>query len=195
LAAIRGDEILLHKLLDSGKVHVDCKDEDRATPVFIASQNGHRTVLMMLLAEGADPNACRIDGASPLWIAAQMGHDHICRLLLKNGARVDAVRCDGATPLFKAAHKGFSAVVNELLKYRPNLGLLPNGETPIHAAAMFGHLPVVKQLIAAGSDISWKNRDGLTPLQVARQQNYTSVTDYLEERRAIGTKYSNHRYS
>lgn len=126
--------------------------QDRATPVFIASQNGHRTVLHMLLIEGADPNACRIDGASPLWIAAQMGHDHICRLLLKNGARVDAVRCvsanssvysdvyfvsyakrlffafylqDGASPLFKAAHKGFSAVVNELLKYRPNLSLLP----------------------------------------------------------------------
>lgn len=52
---------------------------------------------MMLLAEGADPNACRIDGASPLWIAAQMGHDHICRLLLKNGARVDAVRCVSQT--------------------------------------------------------------------------------------------------
>lgn len=30
--------------------------KDRATPVFIASQNGHRTVLLMLLAEGADPN-------------------------------------------------------------------------------------------------------------------------------------------
>lgn len=60
---------------------------------------------------------------------------------------------------------------------------------------MFGHLPVVKQLIAAGSDISWKNRDGLTPLQVSRQQNYTSVSDYLEERRAIGTKYLNNRYS
>lgn len=27
LAAIHGDEILLRKLLDSGKVHVDCKDE------------------------------------------------------------------------------------------------------------------------------------------------------------------------
>lgn len=50
---------------------------------------------MQLLAEGCDPNVCRIDGASPLWIAAQMGHDHIVRVLLKNGARVDAVRCDG----------------------------------------------------------------------------------------------------
>lgn len=99
--------------------------QDRATPIFIASQNGHRAVLLTLLAEGGDPNICRIDGASPLWIAAQMGHDHIVRVLLKSGARVDAVRCDGATPLFKAAHKGFSAVVHELLKYKPNLYLLP----------------------------------------------------------------------
>lgn len=67
--------------------------QDRATPIFIASQNGHRAVLLTLIAEGGDPNVCRIDGASPLWIAAQMGHDHIVRILLKNGAHVDAVRC------------------------------------------------------------------------------------------------------
>lgn len=29
LAAMRGDEMLLRKVLDSGKVHVDCKDEVR----------------------------------------------------------------------------------------------------------------------------------------------------------------------
>lgn len=67
--------------------------QDRATTIFIASQNGHRAVLLTLLAEGVDPNICRCDGASPLWIAAQMGHDHIVRILLKNGAHVDAVRC------------------------------------------------------------------------------------------------------
>ncbi|XP_031624593.1 ankyrin repeat domain-containing protein 29 [Contarinia nasturtii] len=164
-------------------VHVNMKD--RATPIFIASQNGHRSVLLTLLAEGGDPNVCRIDGATPLWIASQMGHDHIVRVLLKSGARVDAVRCDGATPLFKAAHKGFSAVVHELLKYKPNLYLLPNGETALHAAAMFGHLDVVKQLVAAGSDITWKNQNGCTALQVARQQNFTTVVEYLEERRTL----------
>lgn len=67
--------------------------QDRATPIFIAAQNGHRTVLLTLLTEGGKPNVCRIDGASPLWIASQMGHDHIVRVLLKNGAHVDAVRC------------------------------------------------------------------------------------------------------
>lgn len=52
----------------------------------------------------------------------------------------------------------------------------------MHAAAMFGHLPVIKQLIAAGSDITQRNRDGLTAMQVARQQKYCSVVDYLEDR-------------
>lgn len=50
---------------------------------------------------------------------------------------------------------------------------------------MFGHLGVVKQLVAAGSDITWKNQNGLTALQTARQQNYLTVVDYLEERRAL----------
>lgn len=100
-------------------------------------------VLLMLLAAGANPDVARNDGATPLWIASQMGHDHIVKVLLQNGAYVDSVRCvssksyfpgkfsklslfqDGATPLFKASHKGHSQVVQELLKYRPNLGLLP----------------------------------------------------------------------
>uniref|UniRef100_A0A182NEL8 ANK_REP_REGION domain-containing protein n=1 Tax=Anopheles dirus TaxID=7168 RepID=A0A182NEL8_9DIPT len=156
--------------------------EDRATPLFIAAQNGHSLVLKLLLAAGASADAARNDGATPLWIAAQMGHDHVVKILLHNGAFIDAVRCDGATALFKAAHKGHSAVVHELLKFRPNLGPLANGETALHAAVMFGHLPIVKQLIAAGSDATIANQDGYTPLQLARQQKLASVHQYLKER-------------
>lgn len=31
LAALRGDDITLRRVLDSGKVHVDCKDEVKCT--------------------------------------------------------------------------------------------------------------------------------------------------------------------
>lgn len=156
--------------------------QDRASAAFIAAQNGHRTVLSLLILAHASMDIKRIDGATPLWIAAQMGHDHICKVLLQNGANVDTVRCDGATPLFKAAHKGHASVVTVLLKYRPNLGLLPNGETALHAAAMFGHMTVCKQLVAAGSDIMVKNQDGLTAMELAHHENYTSIRDYLRER-------------
>lgn len=57
-----------------------------------------------------------------------------------------------------------------------------NGETPLHAAALFGHLPIVKQLIGAGSDLVIKNQDGLTALQVAKQQKYVYVVEYLLEK-------------
>lgn len=156
----------------------------------------------MLLAAGANADVPRNDGATPLWIASQMGCDHVVKVLLQNGAYVDAVRNDGATPLFKASHKGHHAVVHELLKHRPALGVLPvrpiylklcstlfnsnfniqNGETPLHAAALFGHLPIVKQLIAAGSDLMLKNQDGLSAIQVAKQQKYIYVVEYLLEK-------------
>lgn len=54
---------------------------------------------------------------------------------------------------------------------------------------MFGHVDVVKQLVAAGSDLTWKNQHGYTALQVARQQNFTTVVDYLEERRALNRSH------
>lgn len=66
--------------------------KDKATPLFIAAQNGHYKVLVYLLAQGAEPDSRRTDGATPLWIAAQMGHDHIVTQLLKAGAFVDAAR-------------------------------------------------------------------------------------------------------
>lgn len=66
--------------------------QDKATPLFIASQNGHLDIIELLLNSGAYHDAARTDGASPLWIAAQMGHDHIVKILCRHGAKVDQIR-------------------------------------------------------------------------------------------------------
>lgn len=57
---------------------------------------------------------------------------------------------------------------------------LQNGESALHAAALFGHVPIVKQLIGAGADPALCNQDGLTPLQVAAQAKKSNVVDYLK---------------
>jgi len=55
-----------------------------------------------------------------------------------------------------------------------------NGESALHAAALFGQLPVVKLLIEAGADPTLCNEDGMTPLQVAIQAKKSYVVDYLK---------------
>ncbi|XP_069365833.1 ankyrin repeat domain-containing protein 29 isoform X2 [Maniola hyperantus] len=163
--------------------------KDKATPLFIAAQNGHEEVCLALLSAGASVDAARSDRASPLWIAAQCGHQRVARALLAAGAQVDKLRQDGATPLFKAAHKGHAPVVAELLKYKPNLGILPNGQSALHGAAMFGQLACVRLLarrrVAVGSDVvavtTLRNAAGLTPLQVAAQAGKRDVVAYLKQ--------------
>lgn len=66
--------------------------QDKASPLFIAAQNGHEEVCRALVRAGAAVDGARADRATALWIAAQCGHQHVARLLLAAGASVDQVR-------------------------------------------------------------------------------------------------------
>jgi ankyrin repeat protein len=61
----------VRELLNCG-ANVNARMKDHATPLFIASQNGHRTVVVILLAAGSNVDDSRLDGATPFWIASQM---------------------------------------------------------------------------------------------------------------------------
>lgn len=154
---------------------------DRATPLFVAAQNGHLKLVSHLISLGADINVKRTDGATALWIASQMGHTAVVAELLAHGAEVDSTRHDGATPLFKAAHKGYTGLVELLVKRGASLGLLKNGESALHAAALFDHLSVIKLLLAAGADPQLRNQDGMTPLDLAHEASNTQIVDYLRQ--------------
>jgi hypothetical protein len=57
--------------------------------------------------------------------------------------------------------------------------LFQNGDSGLHAAALFGHVPVVRQLVSAGADPTLRNQDGATPLQLAQEARQTAVVEYL----------------
>lgn len=69
-------------------------------------------------------------------------------------------------------------MVVELLKYKPNLGLLPNGQSALHGAAMFGQLSCVR-LLARGSGLALRNCAGHTALQAAAAARKHDVAAYL----------------
>ena len=102
-AARDGNIALVSRELSRG-ADVNAKDRDGATPLPWAAWAGHKQVVELLIAKGADVNA-KVDrhGMTPLHYAASRGHKEIAELLIANGADVNAKTGDGWTPLYSAA--------------------------------------------------------------------------------------------
>ena len=66
-------------LLDHG-ADVNVKDEDGETPLFCASNNGHKEIVKLLLEHGADVNAKNNYGNSPLHCVSEKGHTEIVNI-------------------------------------------------------------------------------------------------------------------
>lgn len=92
-----------------------------------------------------------ITGANALHLAAWYGHCDILRFYLEKGLLVDP-----------------NTVSVELL-------------TPIHLAALNGHLGAIQFLYSRGGDLGLKSADGSTPLHLAVRNGHTDVVRYLVE--------------
>ena len=90
------------KLLSSGMVDVNSKDEDGLTPLRAAAKKGSKKVAQLLIESGADVNVADKHGETPLHRAAERGHKEIAQLLIESGADVNVVDEGGRTPLYKA---------------------------------------------------------------------------------------------
>ena len=67
------------------------KTNDGTTALWIASQNGHKEIVKLLLEKGADINVKQTaTGATALLLASQNGRTDVVKLLLEKGADVNA---------------------------------------------------------------------------------------------------------
>ena len=84
-----------------------------------------------------------------------------------------------------AASKGDLEKVKALLKDNPKVvfSLATNkdeeGSTPLHFAALKGHLDVVALLLASKADVNAKNNEGSTPLHYAAVHDHKDVAELL----------------
>ena len=97
-------------------INVNARDGLHRNALSSAASNGHETVVKILLAHHADPNAQGHCCGNALKGAVEGGHDSIVTLLLLHGANVDA-ECDlcGNT-LEKAMLSGHATIIKALVE-------------------------------------------------------------------------------
>ena len=155
-AALRGDFATVHRLLDEGEEPDALDKGNGVTPLFLASWNGHETIVELLLQKGANVKYKNPLGLhrdfGPLHKAAVMGHTAVVETLLQrsNERLVDEITSDGSsdTALILAAREGHLETVSTLIKHDAKVNLMNSDKkTALHIAAEGGHADIVCSLV------------------------------------------------
>lgn len=133
--------------------------KDGTTAAFMAAQEGHDDVIILLLQAGAKPDLKRKDGFSPLLISSIEGQTMVVQVLVKAGADANQVTGDGSSALLLASQTGFTEVVITLLRAGadPNVART-DGATPLLAALHEDFEDIAMLLMQGGAKEHGKER-------------------------------------
>lgn len=187
-AAARGDTAKVQRLVASARADVNARDSHGRTPLHVATFARQREVIRLLVQQAqADINALENDRYDAVTIAAVADDEDTLRLLLQLGANPRQVtsRYDG-TALIAAAHLGHDGVVRQLIAAGAPLDHVNNLHwTALIESIVLGdggprHQATLQALLQAGASQALTDRQGNTPLVLARQRGYTAMVQMLE---------------
>ena len=185
-AAQRGDLAALDRLLAAG-ADLRTRDAQGRTAVHVAAFARRHEVLRRLARAGADLGALENDRYDAVTIAAVADDEETLRVLLALGAsaRLVTSRYDG-TALIAAAHLGHDGVVRQLIAAGAPLDHVNNLHwTAVIEAVVLGdggkrHQATLRALLDAGASTTLADRNGRTPLELARARGYAEMVALLE---------------
>ena len=189
-AAWHGDLAKLKALVTSG-ANLDARDAKGRTPLHVATYARQREAIGLLAKAGANLNLLEDDRYDAVTIAAVADDVTTLTLLLSLGAKAGQTtsRYDG-TALIAAAHLGHDEVVRRLIAAGAPLDHVNNLHwTAVIESIVLGdggprHQRTLAALVDAGASVKLTDRQGNTPMQLARARGYSAMVKLLEAPRA-----------
>lgn len=186
-AARDGDKDHIITLLKVG-ANINAQDEDGNTAVMAATQQNQVEIVKMLIAHGADINIRNNRLDNVLLYAGAEGLLEMVQLAIQAGADTKITNRYGGIAIIPACERGHIEVVKELLTHSDTN---VNHINDLHWTALLEaiilsdggktHQEIVQLLIDHGADVSIADKDGVKPLQHAKDKGYQEMVEMLEK--------------
>lgn len=159
-----------------------------ANPFVLASYAGNAKSLKRLLAAGGKVDEAFIaigtSRTTPMLGAFKFGDVDVANTLLDLGAPVDFADGNGITMLGRTVLNNEVEMARALIARGANVNVVDKlGMTPLLWAANvdFGDTAMIELLLKSGAKTDARNKDGVTPLELARKHSHTTLIPILEK--------------
>jgi glycerophosphodiester phosphodiesterase len=171
-------------------------DNDGYAPLHLAVIGGHPLTTKALLQgenwQGSSESKAEIrkgvsQSGAVLAIATKANYKVIVEMLVKSGVDINWKDSTGETALHVAARFGHHECAEVIIRgtdaQKADLEVGENSYawTPLHVAAVDGHLSVAKLLVDAGAEVNRPDSDGWTAKEHAALRGHMSLAKLLEE--------------
>ncbi|MEI7055881.1 ankyrin repeat domain-containing protein [Nocardioides sp. CCNWLW239] len=166
---------------------LEARDDNRRTPLLLAVTDDRLEVARLLVFLGADPDALDGQHDTPWLVTGVTGSVPMAELLLSVDPDLTVRNRYGGVSIIPASERGHADYVERVAKTSIDINHVNDlGWTALLEAVILGKgsdrwQRIVRSLLAHGADPSIADRDGVTPLEHARNRGFTEIAQILEQ--------------
>jgi ankyrin repeat protein len=174
---LQSDADQVFDALVKAKVPVEAKNKNGHTALMLAAREGQEDNVKALLARGAKVNERAGDGWTPLMLAAYNGQTRAVEALLEAKADVKVKDSKGVwDALMLALSEGRGGTAEKLIEAGAAIPSGPvNGLAPLIHSVYGGDLAGVRLVLATKPDLTARDEDGWSALELAAYNGYPQV--------------------